>query len=516
MRINYFYDAARIHEPGGDAEYRRMLRRAGVNTLWLAGAYSGRLQAGALQLKQAADTLREEGFDVGAVTIPVGHPGNSLNPEDDSLELSIPSAWRYRQGPDGQPVYHCADIEPVMMEENQRLMEALASAGVSALFHDDDLRMGDWGPQMGGCFCESCISAFNAATGRRETRESLLRGLAGGRDAALCLDWSRDLCRKLGHLVDAMAVQGPRSGIMVMHAGDERHGINLPALSAAHPDMLYRVGEAHFSNEDYAAPQHRASVWCSILQHLALMQGHETFSETTVFPPRALRPDYLLGKARLALAAGVDHIFYMSGTWRMTSDYWDALARGLDGLRDLSTTMEGVSRIYPVHVANGTAGGLCERLQPPLLPFLSGLPCRPVRGGDGDGPADVLLFFGAYRSTDEWAAKFPGYQAVVLDEAAWDYNRDYTALHGGSLIRAPFTAGDTPCHGEALRRLVREAAPNPIPMAAGAAAVPVWLEGGQVMVFSLENEPVEVELTYGGQTPCRLRLQPAGFEARQA
>ena len=105
MRINYFYDAARIHEPGGDADYR-----AGVNTLWLAGAYSGRLQAEAPRLKQAADTLREEGFDVGAVTIPVGHPGNSLNPEDESLELAIPSAWRYRQGPDGQPVYHCADI----------------------------------------------------------------------------------------------------------------------------------------------------------------------------------------------------------------------------------------------------------------------------------------------------------------------------------------------------------------------------------------------------------------------
>lgn len=516
MRINYFYDAARIQEPGGDAEYRRMLRRAGVNTLWLAGAYSGRLQAGVSQLRQAADALRQEGFDVGAVSIPVGHPGNSLNPEDDTLDLSIPAAWRYRIGMDGKPVYHCADIESVMIAENRRLMEELASAGVSAVFYDDDLRMGEWGAQMGGCFCEQCIAAFNAATGRHETRETLLRGLSEGRDPALCRDWSAELCRKIGRLTDALAAPGPRSGVMVMHAGDERHGIDLPALSAAHPDMLYRVGEAHFCDDDYAAPYHRASIWCSILQHLALMRGHETFSETTVFPPRALRPDYLLGKARLALAAGVDHIFYMSGTWRMSPDYWDALARGVDGLRDLAGTMEGAARIYPVHVANGTAGGLCERLQPPLLPFLSGIPCRPVRGGDGDEPADVLLFFGAYRITDEWAAKFPGYQAVVLDETAWDYNREYASLHGGNLIRAPFAADDTARHGEALRRLVREVATQPMPMASGAAAVPVWLEGGQVMVFSLENDPVEVELTYGNQTPCRLRLQPAGFEGRQS
>ncbi len=516
MRINYFYDAARLSEPGGDAEYRRLLRRAGVNTLWLAGAYSGRMQASQSSLCQAADVLRQEGFDVGAVTIPVGHPGNSLNPEDDTLDLSIPATWRYRTGMDGKPVYHCGDIEPVMAGENRRLMETLASAGVSAIFHDDDLRMGNWGSQIGGCFCPACISAFNEATGRKETRETLLKGLAEGRDADLCQAWAADLCRKLGRLVDAMAVPGPRSGIMVMHAGDERHGIDLPALSAAHPNMLYRVGEAHFCDSDYAAPQHRASIWCSILQHLALMQGHETFSETTVFPPRALRPDYLLGKARLALAAGVDHIFYMSGTWRMSPDYWDVLARGLDGLQDLASTMAHTARIYPVHVANGTTGGLCEPLQPPLLPFLSGIPCRPVRGGDADEPADVLLFFGRYRITDQWVAKFPGYQAVVLDEAAWDYNQAYTAQHGGNLIRAPFTADDTPRHGAALRRLIQDTAPNPMPMASGAAAVPVWLEGGQVMVFSLENEPMEVELTYGTQTPCRLLLQPAGFEGRQA
>ena len=98
MRINYFYDALRLNDEGGDLEFRQMLRRAGVNTLWLEGMYTGRMQADADTLRQAVDTLHEEGFDVGAINLPVGHPGNSLNPEDDSLELAVPASWRYRIG----------------------------------------------------------------------------------------------------------------------------------------------------------------------------------------------------------------------------------------------------------------------------------------------------------------------------------------------------------------------------------------------------------------------------------
>ena len=411
---------------------------------------------------------------------------------------------------DGNPAYHSADVEPVMLADSRRIVKELAQCGVSAIFHDDDLRMGNWGPQMEGCFCDECIAVFNASTGRHETRQSLKVGLKEGKDLSLRIDWAADLCRKLGTLVDALTVPGIRNGAMIMASGDERHGIDLSALSAAHPDLMFRVGEAHFSDADYATPYYRACEWVSVMQHLSLMQGHETYSETTVFPPRALAPENLLGKARLALAAGVDNIFYMSGTWIPTNDYWDALTRGLSGLKDLSASMGQSRRVYPVHVANGTSGGLGERLQPPVLPFLSGIPCRPVRGGDKDPAADVLLFFGDYKVTPQWEAKFPGYQAVIFDEAACAANPEYAARHSASIFRAPFTAGDDITHSEELRKIVRETAPDPMPMAAGAAAIPVWLADGQVMVFSLENHPAEVSLTYGDHTAHTLRLSPAG------
>ena len=78
MRINYCYSAQDIDHPERGAALRARMRRAGVDTLWLLGCFSGRPCASREQLTHAAEVLKGEGFDVGAVTIPVGAPGQLL------------------------------------------------------------------------------------------------------------------------------------------------------------------------------------------------------------------------------------------------------------------------------------------------------------------------------------------------------------------------------------------------------------------------------------------------------
>ena len=42
--------------------------------------------------------------------------------------------------------------------------------------------------------------------------------------------------------------KGARNGIMVMHNGDRRHGIDIPLLRKLMPDnLVFRVGEAHLT-----------------------------------------------------------------------------------------------------------------------------------------------------------------------------------------------------------------------------------------------------------------------------
>ena len=165
LRFNYGFRAHEVlHHP--EAPQRiRWLKECGVETIWLDGYFYGHYEADDETMLAAKRRLEDEGFDVNAISVPVGHPGNSLNPEDDTLELEIPKTWRYRMEPDCKPHFFCACIEDVMVEDNGRAAEKYAQMGFRKLFFDDDLRMGECGREIGGCFCPACMKEFNQKTG---------------------------------------------------------------------------------------------------------------------------------------------------------------------------------------------------------------------------------------------------------------------------------------------------------------------------------------------------------------
>ncbi len=429
MRIHYCRSARSIIDDTD--RLLPVLKQAGVSQIWLGGSFSGKGRSAPDEVVEACAVLESLGFDAGASYIPVGHPGNSLNPEDSTLDLRIADTWRYRINRHGEPVYYIGDIEAGMIADNVTAVQQMRDAGIVQHFMDDDLRTGNWGPEIQGCFCDDCIQEFRRYSGREVDREDLSRAIeaapvydGGGRD--LLRDWVAYQCHKVNTLMRAMALPGVELGLMVMHAGDERHGIDLHALRRMIPGLLVRVGEAHFSERDYGSPEGKAEELAGVLHHLNLVGRELAYSETTIFPPRALTPRSWVHKMRLALAAGLPNLFFMGGSWTIEGNYWEAEIGVLPGLRRFEERCAPHARLTPLHVAYGTHGSFGEAILPPVLPFMAGLPATPVRGAEAaqsaPANADVLLFAGEFHMTPEWREALPRYKHVIVDAAAVQRN----------------------------------------------------------------------------------------------
>ncbi|MCD9025556.1 hypothetical protein [Cohnella silvisoli] len=453
MKVHYSIQAGALLASGGEALLERM-KRADVAKVWLHGYFFGRFASTIRELQEAKRLLERAGFEAGVINVPLGHPGNSLNPDDSSMELSLPDSWRYRIGRDGASVYYCADIETNMLEDSIAAVIALREAGFTELFLDDDLRQGNWSSEIQGCFCEECLYRFNLATGRRETRESLSERIGRKETSDVLREWVEFQCAKLTAFVEALAIPGITLGAMVMAGGDERHGIDIAAWRRALPAGMFRVGEHHFNDRDFGTPSGKAQDLIGIQKHLNGMPRATSYSETTCFPYRALSPANLIFKARLALASGVPNIMLMSGTYIYEEDYWSVWEEQAAELKKWGEALSPYERIYPVHFAYGTDGISQEPLHATTLPTLAGLPAKPVRGCDIDVNADdfdgeLLLVFGDFSLDGPWERILPAYRTIVLDAVAARRNPGVADRSDHADLRLwPHEAGSAPGQAE--------------------------------------------------------------------
>ena len=329
LRFNY---SIRAHEFLNDPERAQKLRwmkEAHVSTLWIDGYFFGHYDSTWEEMVQVKQLLETEGFEAQVVSVPVGHPGNSLDPNDESLDLKIPDHWSYRIDRYGKPVHYCACINDAMIRDNREAMLRWKELGVTRVFFDDDLRMGNWGHEITGCFCDSCLAAFNEKYRHHFDRVQLTARLfaesPSEEDHRLQEEWQEDICQKVKRFLVETKVDGIQSGIMVMHDGCRYHGIDLPLLRQEIPDLLVRVGESHFCDKDFDASSEKLSLLQSIAAHSKLAKGLELYSESTVFPANSLTPENLIHKIELEIAAGLRNIFLMSGTWFLSEPYWKAV-----------------------------------------------------------------------------------------------------------------------------------------------------------------------------------------------
>ena len=145
-------------------------------------------------------------------------------------------------------------MDDIVIEHYREAIQIHKELGFTQIFYDDDLRMGSWGPHLQGCFCDRCMNRFykQYPTFSGMTRSDIVcLGVPGSevREA-----WETIQCDSILRFLTETTPEGITPGIMVMHNGDRRHGIDIPRIKEAFPNALFRVGEHLFNDLGFEKP----------------------------------------------------------------------------------------------------------------------------------------------------------------------------------------------------------------------------------------------------------------------
>ena len=289
--------------------------------------------------------LDEEGFAVMAIGLPLGHPEGL-----DTPCYTFHEGWHIRRDIDNRPVRWCNAITPQLITDIKKHMYELKELGIPAMIWDDDLRQGNYEGDIQGCFCDDCLAEFAGryssvipdGFSRESLRPVIKRDPAGLNEDQLALReaWTDFTCERVTRFMRDTSVEGVQNGIMVMHNGDRRHGIDILKIKEAVPDCLFRVGEYMFDDKTFETPGNKRRLVEGVLRHMALMGDvSRIFSESTVYPHGALTPENLRKKIMLERKCGIENINLM-GIERMNNPAYYEM------LRDNYERFRGTRREY--------------------------------------------------------------------------------------------------------------------------------------------------------------------------
>ena len=349
--LNLHYDfltSMVLNDPEFFTKKVPFMKGVGVRTVWLDNYIYGEWQNTPEEAARAKAMLEAEGFDVQAICVSLGHGSNALNGNGDTPDPSLPANWRNRVEVNGLRRGTTTCVDETVIENYREALQIHKELGFTQIFFDDDLRMGDWGPNLQGCFCDRCLDRFYRQYPQFDgmSREDIVKlGIPGSdvRDA-----WETIQCDAIRRFLREIMPEGMTPGIMVMHNGDRRHGIDIAGIKQDFPNALFRVGECHFSDGPFLAPLGRPALETGIRKHLSLIGSVENaFSETTTYPVGALCPENLVKKMKVEIECGLRNIFLMGGNKFYTDDFWEALIAARSELEELAAST-------PLPVLDGT------------------------------------------------------------------------------------------------------------------------------------------------------------------
>ncbi|MBP1994532.1 hypothetical protein [Paenibacillus eucommiae] len=501
MNMHYPLASSIVLDPAR-TQLLKAMKAAGLNKIWLHGYFYGHMASSLSDMVEAKSILEQLGFEVGIMNVPFNHQGNALNPDDPDMQLTLPDTWKYRIDRHGDPVYYCAEIEANMITDQIAAMEVLRDAGFTDIFLDDDTRQGNWSPEIEGSFSEESIVEFNEKWGRSESRESLSRRIEQKETSEILKEWMIFNSAKVTAFMKAVSLPGIRIGHMIMPDGDERQGLDVVAMQQAIPACMFRVGEHQYSDRAYGNPKGRALGYISTQKHLNRIGKEFAYSETTVFPDRALSADNLAFKAKMAVVAGISNIMFMSGTAVIAEDNWSVIQQELPKLQELEGYLAACEPEFPVHLVYSTHPVYQEPLETPTLATLAGLPVKPVRGTEKTPAGDILLVFGDYKLDEEWEPQLQGYKKVILDAAAARRNPERLNGQGGENIHVwNHEVGTASQEAEAamLRELLQADEWEFPWLTAGDNVLLVWLKDSRrVLLVNLDEKEQACQLRYSG------------------
>ena len=365
-----------------DPELVDTVRQAGVSTVWLAGYFYGHQPYSDNLLRRARARVERAGMEAQLITVPLGHPGDSLGARDGDFPLTPPPHWRTGQRPDGK-TYAGTSLHVPATAENSAALRHLRQFGFRRCFVDDDFRLARGPGEIGGCFCEDHRVRFLRAGGfGRQQWDELLADVAARRLTPLLRAWLDFTCDELTASFRSQhrAFRG-NLGIMVMYLGAEKAGIRLRDYRS----VPFRVGELMFDDGSFAPVKGKTDELFSVLFHRRFVRPERAFSETTAYPANRLSAVNMAAKLVISTLADVRHSMTMSGLTPFPRAHWAVLAPAMRQQAALHESVAGHRLRGPFKHYWGDAQRLVGDDQPFSLWLAAGVPFEVVEQPASDG-----------------------------------------------------------------------------------------------------------------------------------
>ncbi len=359
-----------------------IMKDAGITDVWMGSYLQGKWYHTPSELRESADFLKSKGFNAHVLTVPLGHPGNAIDPSDDSWSEKKEN-WKNACDYDGS-LYSGTSIHPPVVEDNIEAHKLLADEGFDILFLDDDFRLGKFPGKIGGCFCDDCKNDFLKKYNYNSDDWEMLIESVEKRDPTKVLrSWIEYICDKEYDMFVALQKATPQMeiGIMVMYFGAEKSGIALDKYQ----DVPFRVGEMMFGDKDFGRIKGKTDELFSALFHMRFVKPELAYSESTTYPQDALSAKNMAAKLSVSLFSDVRNTMFMSGLQPFPIEYWETLAPAMKKSARIHEEIAGLKPEGPFKHYWGWDSRLVGKDQPFSLFLASGIPFEVVDEFTSDG-----------------------------------------------------------------------------------------------------------------------------------
>ncbi len=366
----------------GEPELLDIVREAGVGCVWLAGYFYGHHPYSQELVQRAFRRVERAGMEPCLITVPLGHPGDSLGAKDGDFPLTPPSHWRVGERPDGKSFTGTSLHRPAT-EENAMALKQLRRLGFRRGFLDDDFRVARGPGEIGGCFCAGHRTSFLRKFGHSESMwNELLDDVRCRRLTSVLRNWLEftGLEMTASFRSQESRFRG-QLGVMVMYLGSEKAGLRL----GDYRDVPFRVGELMFEDAAFTPVKGKTDELFSALFHRRFASPERAYSETTAYPANRLSASNLAAKLVISTLADVRHTMFMSGLTPFPRGHWSVLGPAMRVQSDLHREIAGQRMQGPLKHYWGEAQRLVGDDLPFSLWLAMGVPFEVVDRIPGEG-----------------------------------------------------------------------------------------------------------------------------------
>ena len=362
-------------------EFANLIAKSGVTDVWMPVFLNGYWPYPIEDILSWKAKIEKMGIAVHALTVPLGHPNNSLG-GDTSFDVP-PQHWPRSVDVDGKK-YSGTSVHHVVTEENSKVIQIASRAGFKKLFLDDDFRLARSPGNIGGCFCDWHKLDFTREYGYNEQDWMQLKQDIKNRELSPVLsNWIEYNCDRLTNSFRAQQASAPEValGIMVMYLGSEKAGIRLNDYKGS----LFRVGELMFEDKSFNPVKGKTDELFSALFHRRFVTPELAFSETTAYPADKLSDKNMAAKLHISTIADIRNSMMMSGLEPFPFTHWEMLAPAMKKAAAIHQKIAGQKLQGPFKHFWGESSRMVGNDKPFSLFLASGIPFevteKPSSGG---------------------------------------------------------------------------------------------------------------------------------------